>query len=92
LVILHAAVPVGAEAENVFVKVLCGSAIVDDETGVDDSRFGRRSYEYKAMVLRVIEVKARVVCAFAEFAWRQAFAQKKSPEFLYIIRAKSDLS
>src|SRR6266571_373645 len=39
LVVLHAAVPVGAEAENVFVKVLCGGTVADDEAGVNDFVF-----------------------------------------------------
>lgn len=33
-VVLHAAMPVRAEAENVFVKAVHGGAVVDDEAGV----------------------------------------------------------
>ena len=31
--------PVGAEAENVFVEMLRGGAVVDDEAGMDDLKF-----------------------------------------------------
>src|SRR5438552_16208773 len=39
LIVLHAAMPVGAEAENVFVEMLRGGAVVDDEAGMDDLKF-----------------------------------------------------
>ena len=35
-VVLHAAVPVDAEAEKVFVEVIFGGAVVDDEACMDE--------------------------------------------------------
>src|SRR5208283_2536853 len=35
--ILHAAVPIGAKAENIFVEMIHGGAVFDDEAGVDDA-------------------------------------------------------
>ena len=36
-VVLHAAVPVEMEAENILVEVIGGGAVVDDEAGVNDA-------------------------------------------------------
>src|SRR5260370_38300267 len=39
LVVFHSAVPVDVETEKVFVKVLCGGTVADDEAGGNDFVF-----------------------------------------------------
>jgi hypothetical protein len=57
-VVFHAAVPIGAEAENVFVEMIGGSAVSDDEAGVNDAnRVGRiRGRETGLQVLGIRQV------------------------------------
>src|SRR5215467_16263842 len=94
LMVLHSTVPVGAETENVFVEVLRGGAIANDEASMDNRRpkwywricawdfHGwrvRTLQKHQGMIFRIPDRETWVLTAFLElFNRKTVFLQEFS--------------
>src|SRR5579864_5244318 len=76
LVVLHAAVPVGTEAQNLAIEMVGGGAVVNEKAGVDHAprdriRFCRHAlilrplHEFDVVALRIVHDKAEAVVGTA---------------------------